>query len=70
MSIIKEITKIIEYQNSTLLLKDKENKTYPAPIIPHSPKTKDIPESKTRGYLAFGEGLLGGEYYLYFATVD
>ena len=29
MSIIKEITKIIEYQNSTLLLKDKENKTDP-----------------------------------------
>ena len=27
MSITKEITKIIEYQNSTLLLKDKENKT-------------------------------------------
>lgn len=26
MSITKEITKIIEYQNSTLLLKDKENK--------------------------------------------
>lgn len=29
MSITKEITKIIEYQNSTLLLKDKEKKTYP-----------------------------------------
>lgn len=29
MSITKEITKMIEYQNSTLLLKDKANKTYP-----------------------------------------
>ena len=27
MSITKEITKIIEYQNSTLLLKDRKNET-------------------------------------------
>lgn len=45
MSITKEITKIIEYQNSTLLLKDKENKTYP-PNNPPFPKNQISPSPK------------------------